>query len=85
MAWVLDVIVRPDLRGQGQGKLLVERLLAHAALRHVRRVGLATRDAHTLYERFGFQRSARPDRIMELSPHLSLTAEVCVNAGLSVP
>jgi GNAT superfamily N-acetyltransferase/predicted FMN-binding regulatory protein PaiB len=67
MAWVLDVIVRPDLRGQGLGKLLVERLLTHPALKHVRRVGLATRDAHTLYERFGFVRTERAANIMELS------------------
>ena len=26
---------------------------------------LVTRDAHGLYERFGFERTASPDRIME--------------------
>jgi N-acetylglutamate synthase-like GNAT family acetyltransferase/nitroimidazol reductase NimA-like FMN-containing flavoprotein (pyridoxamine 5'-phosphate oxidase superfamily) len=67
MAWVLDVIVHPDFRGRGAGKLLMTRLLEHPALKHVRRVGLATRDAHTLYEGFGFARTERTDRIMELT------------------
>jgi GNAT superfamily N-acetyltransferase len=61
------VIVRPDLRGRGLGKLLMERLLEHPALKHVRRVGLTTRDAHNLYERLGFARTQRAAHIMERS------------------
>jgi nitroimidazol reductase NimA-like FMN-containing flavoprotein (pyridoxamine 5'-phosphate oxidase superfamily)/GNAT superfamily N-acetyltransferase len=53
-AWLLDVVVRPDRRGRGLGKAVVELLLAHPALRSVAFVGLKTRDAHGLYTRFGF-------------------------------
>jgi ribosomal protein S18 acetylase RimI-like enzyme/nitroimidazol reductase NimA-like FMN-containing flavoprotein (pyridoxamine 5'-phosphate oxidase superfamily) len=53
-AWMLDVIVRPDQRGRGLGRALVALLLDHPALRGVAFIGLRTRDAHGLYERFGF-------------------------------
>jgi ribosomal protein S18 acetylase RimI-like enzyme len=54
-AWIYDVVVRPDHRGRGLGKLLVERLLEHPALRETRFVRLGTRDAQGLYARFGFE------------------------------
>ena len=35
-------------------------------LQGLRRWSLATRDAHGLYEQFGFRRPANPDRLMEI-------------------
>lgn len=67
-AWVADVFVLPDARGQGLGVWLVESILAHPDLQGLRRWSLATRDAHTLYERFGFARIATPERMMEFRP-----------------
>lgn len=55
-AWVLDVVVRPDLRGVGLGTRIMECLLDHPRLRGLHTIGLRTRDAHSLYERFGFAR-----------------------------
>ncbi|MES1243235.1 MAG: hypothetical protein ABUT39_16610 [Acidobacteriota bacterium] len=40
--------------------------MAHPQLQHLRRWLLATRDAHRLYEQFGFRPLAMPDRFMEL-------------------
>jgi len=55
-AWIADVIVDAAYRGQGLGTWLAECVLSHpeiAGMRHL----LRTRDAHSLYERFGFRRN----------------------------
>ena len=64
-AWLADVFVLAELRGQGLAKWLVEVVIAHPELQHMRRWLLATRDAHELYRRFGFTELAQPDRWME--------------------
>lgn len=55
-AWIADVFVLEPHRGRGLGVWLVEWLLDHPRLQGLRAVTLATRDAHSLYERFGFVR-----------------------------
>jgi GNAT superfamily N-acetyltransferase len=55
-AWIADVFVLEPHRGRGLGVWMVEWLLAHPRLQGLRAVTLATRDAHELYERFGFVR-----------------------------
>jgi GNAT superfamily N-acetyltransferase len=50
-----DVIIAPSERGQGLGKSLVEVFLDHPDLQTTTQT-LRTMDAHTLYERFGFER-----------------------------
>jgi GNAT superfamily N-acetyltransferase len=63
-AWLADVFVLEEFRGHGLGVWLVETALAHPALQRLRRWILATRDAHSLYRRFGF-RPASADFFME--------------------
>lgn len=53
-AWVCDVIVDPGARGQGVGKALMQAVVEHPDYREIRQVVLATKDAHGLYEQFGF-------------------------------
>jgi GNAT superfamily N-acetyltransferase len=53
--WICDVIIAPAHQKSGLGKWMVEQLLEHPLLQTRRQV-LATKDAHTLYERFGFER-----------------------------
>ena len=53
-AWLADVFVLDEFRGEGLGKWLVETILSHPELRGLRRWTLGTRDAHELYRRFGF-------------------------------
>lgn len=63
-AWLCDVIVEEPFRGQGVARRLLEALEGHPSLGTVRRWCLTTRDAHGLYERFGY-RPVAPDRWME--------------------
>lgn len=65
-AYLADVYVLEAHRGQGLSKRLVAAVLAHPDLQGMRRFMLATRDAHGLYEQFGFQPPARPQSLMEL-------------------
>jgi GNAT superfamily N-acetyltransferase len=54
-AWLCDVFVDSSARGHGSGKFLVQTAVTHPAVRGLRQV-LGTKDAHTLYEQFGYQR-----------------------------
>ncbi|CAI2934483.1 GNAT family N-acetyltransferase [Aminobacter niigataensis] len=54
-AYVADVIVWPDRRGLGIGKKLIQALLDHPELASVTGFSLRTSDAHSLYEKFGFE------------------------------
>ena len=69
-AYLADVYVLEEHRGQGLSKRLVAEILAHSELQGLRRFLLATADAHGLYAHYGFQPLAKPDRMMErrLSP-----------------
>jgi GNAT superfamily N-acetyltransferase len=54
-AYVGDVFVVPEHRGRGVSKLLMQAILTHPELQGLRRILLATRDAHGLYSQFGFK------------------------------
>ena len=54
-AYVADVFVVPKHRGRGVSKLLMQAFLEHPDLQGLRRWLLATKDAHGLYAKFGFQ------------------------------
>lgn len=53
-AWICDVFVDPAHRGRGLSKRMMSEILSCPRFATIRRFCLATRDAHTLYERFGF-------------------------------
>jgi GNAT superfamily N-acetyltransferase len=65
-AYLADVYVLEEHRGNGLSKLMMEALLQMKELQGLRRMMLATRDAHALYEKFGFKALATPARFMEL-------------------
>lgn len=66
IAYLNDVFVLPEYRGHGLGKWLSECVVNHPDLQGLRRWILATRDAHGLYEQFGFRRLKAPEVFMEL-------------------
>ena len=65
-AWLCDVFVLEEFRGQGLSKWLMQQILAHPELQHLRRYMLGTWDAHSLYKQFGYAPVARPERLMEI-------------------
>jgi GNAT superfamily N-acetyltransferase len=66
-AWLCDVFVLEECQGRGLAKWLMECVVGHPDLQGLRRFLLATRDAHGLYERYGFRPLADPTRFMEIS------------------
>jgi GNAT superfamily N-acetyltransferase len=60
------VYVAPDARGQGLGRRMVTGLSDRLRSRGVRRLLLATRDAHEVYAALGFGPLAHPEQWMEL-------------------
>lgn len=65
-AYLCDVFVIEPRRGQGLGRELIARVMAHPDLQGLRRFSLFTRDAHGLYADYGFKPLATPDRGMEI-------------------
>ena len=65
-AYLADVYVLESHRGSGLSRRMIEAMTGHPELQGLRRMMLATRDAHGLYEKFGFKPLAAPARFMEL-------------------
>lgn len=64
-AWLCDVFILPEQRGNGLGKWLIECVVSHPALARLKRMILATQDAHELYRRYGdFVTLPNPERWM---------------------
>jgi GNAT superfamily N-acetyltransferase len=64
-AYLGDVFILEEFRGRGLSKWLMETIINHPELQGLRRWILATKDAHTLYEKFGFAELRFPMRWME--------------------
>ncbi len=63
---LLDVFVLPEYRGASVGKTLINAVVEHPKLQGLRRFTLATKDAHGLYQQFGFKAPKFPDANMEI-------------------
>ncbi|MBC3788020.1 GNAT family N-acetyltransferase [Spirosoma utsteinense] len=64
-AYLSDVFILPEHRGRGLSKQLIETISNWPSLQGLRRWVLATRDAHTLYEQFGFTALDKPEIFMQ--------------------
>lgn len=65
-AYLCDVFVLEEHRGKKLGRWLMESVASHPDLQGLRRFVLVTRDAHGLYDQFGFRPLSRPEGYMEL-------------------
>ncbi|MFD7976781.1 GNAT family N-acetyltransferase [Streptomyces sp. NPDC059071] len=65
-AWLCDVYVDRPARGTGLGTALVAAVRDHLEPYGLRRIMLATADAHGVYEKVGFTPLQNPDKWMAL-------------------
>ena len=65
-AYLADVFIIDEYRGLGLSKWLMEVIMSHPDLQGLRRLMLATRDAHELYKKFGFTQLNNVDRWMHI-------------------
>jgi len=64
-AYLADVFVLEQFRKIGLGKWLIETIINHPDLQGLQRFLLVTKDAHELYQKFGFFELNKPERFME--------------------
>ena len=63
-AWLMDLFIDPEYRGQGLGKQLIQAIVEHPDLQQVNGIGLRTQDAQALYSSFGFEAIPNPETWM---------------------
>ncbi|MCG9661666.1 GNAT family N-acetyltransferase [Vibrio mediterranei] len=64
-AYLSDVFVVEKAKGEGLGKQLIKAIDEHPELQGLRRIMLATSDAHGLYRQFGYQEVSNPQILMQ--------------------
>ncbi len=70
-AYIGDLYILDAYQRRGLGKWLMECIVNHPELQGLRRWSLVTRDAHGLYEQFGFRPLDKPQGYMERSDIIS--------------
>lgn len=65
-AWLCDVFVDSNFRGRGIGKWLAQASVEWTEKNGIKRIILATRDAHEVYSRVGFELLKNPERWMAI-------------------
>ena len=65
-AYLADVFIIEEYRGRGLSKWLMQVIMSHPDLQGLRRMILATKDAHGLYEQFGFTPLINVERWMHI-------------------
>lgn len=65
-AYLADVFILEEERGKGLSKWLMECILQHEQLQGLRSFSLMTRDAQSLYARYGFKNLENPERFMTI-------------------
>lgn len=63
-AYLADVFILEEERGRGLSKFLMECILKHEQLQGLRNFCLMTKDAHSLYTRYGFKNIPNPENFM---------------------
>lgn len=64
-AYLADVFILEECRGLGLSKLLMDSVINHSSVPGLRRMMLATRDAHGLYAQYGFEEVVNPEILMQ--------------------
>ncbi len=64
-AYIMDVFIVEEERGNGYSKKLMKEILNHPELIGIKTWFLATKDAHRLYEQFGFEKITETNKWMK--------------------
>ncbi|OYX85324.1 MAG: GNAT family N-acetyltransferase [Flavobacteriales bacterium 32-34-25] len=64
-AYVMDVFIDEKHRGNGYSSILIDAMMNEPELKQIKIWRLATTDAHFLYQKFGFNALAHPEKLME--------------------
>ncbi|WP_400076402.1 GNAT family N-acetyltransferase [Winogradskyella sp. R77965] len=64
-AYLMDVFILPDYRGNGYSKQLMKAVNTEPKLQNCKIWMLKTADAHNLYKQFGFTELKQPEKLME--------------------
>jgi GNAT superfamily N-acetyltransferase len=54
--YIMDVIIAESHQGKGLGKVIIEFILNHEIIKKLQTVALKTKDAHSLYKKYGFSK-----------------------------
>lgn len=64
-AYLMDVLIHEDYKGKGYSKILLDYIFSDPVYKDIHRWNLATKDAHGLYEKYGFSSLVQPEVFME--------------------
>jgi GNAT superfamily N-acetyltransferase len=64
-AYLMDVFILPEYRGNGYSKELIKAINNHSTLQSCNVWMLKTSDAHKLYNQFGYTELKHPEKVME--------------------
>lgn len=64
-AYIMDVFILPEYRGNGYSKSLMKSINESQQLKNCKIWMLKTKDAHNLYKQFGYKELKHPEKIME--------------------
>ncbi len=65
-AYLADVFIIEEYRGKGLSKWFMKAIFKHEKFSSVKSWLLATKDAHGLYMKFGFESLKEPDKFMQM-------------------
>ena len=66
-AYLMDVFVLPEHRGNGYSNQVMQAVMAHPRLQRLRRFLLVSSTARGLYQKYGFGPTAKPETFMEIA------------------
>lgn len=66
-AYLADIYVGAEFRGKGYSKIIIKALLDKSGSEELRRILLATADAHGLYRKFDFTNLAKLESFLEIN------------------
>lgn len=66
-SYLCDLYINENFRGNGYGKILVETIVNDPTVADVKYITLFTKDAHKLYEKYGFDYFENPKKVMKIS------------------